>query len=113
MPDAPALGEAVLELISPENTRRSVPVTESPFSIGRGEAGNQLAIPDRRISRNCAAILSEGGQYFLEDRGNQLGVFVNGERISKRALQEGDVITFGLENSYQIIFHPSAPAIHD
>jgi sigma-B regulation protein RsbU (phosphoserine phosphatase) len=109
MPDAPALGEAVLEVISPENTRRSVPLTVSPFSIGRGEVGNHLAISDRRISRNCAGIFSEGSHYFLEDRGNQLGVFVNGERISKRALQEGDVVTFGVENSYQIVFHPSAP----
>jgi phosphoserine phosphatase RsbU/P len=111
MPDASTLGEAVLGLISPENVRRSVSLTESPFSIGRGEVGNQLAIPDRRISRNCAAILCEGGQHFLEDRGNQLGVFVNGERIAKRTLQEGDVVTFGVENSYQLVFHSSAPEI--
>ena len=99
---------AVLELISPENARRSVPLAQSPFMIGRGEVGNQMAIPDRRISRNCAAILMEGDQYWLEDRGNQLGLFVNGEKISKHALHEGDIITFGLENSFQIIFHPSA-----
>ena len=111
MPDNPASDKPVVEVISPENTRRSVSLTVSPFSIGRGEVGNQLAIPDRRISRNCAAILSEGSQHFLEDRGNQLGVFVNGERISKRTLQEGDVVTFGVENSYQIVFHPSAPEI--
>jgi phosphoserine phosphatase RsbU/P len=109
MPDAPALGEAVLEIISPENTRRSVPVAASPFAIGRGEVGNQLAIPDRRISRNCAAILFADGQYILEDRGNQLGVFVNGERVSRRNLQEGDTVTFGVENSYQVVFHPTAP----
>ena len=111
MPDTLASDKPVVEVISPENTRRSVSLTVSPFSIGRGEVGNQLAIPDRRISRNCAAILSEGSQHFLEDRGNQLGVFVNGERISKRTLQEGDVVTFGVENSYQIVFHPSAPEI--
>jgi len=104
---APSEG-AVLELISPENTRRSVPLTQSPFLIGRGEVGNQLAIPDRRISRNCAAVLMEGEQYLLEDRGNQLGLFVNGERTAKRTLHEGDIITFGLEDSYQIVFHPSA-----
>ena len=45
--------------------RRSVPVTESPFFIGRGEAGNHLQLPDRRISRNCAAILSEDGQLHI------------------------------------------------
>jgi sigma-B regulation protein RsbU (phosphoserine phosphatase) len=99
---------AVLELISPENARRSVALTQFPFMIGRGEVGNQLAIPDRRISRNCAAVVIEGDDYWLEDRGNQLGLFVNGEKVSKRTLHEGDIITFGLENSFQIIFHPSA-----
>jgi serine phosphatase RsbU (regulator of sigma subunit)/pSer/pThr/pTyr-binding forkhead associated (FHA) protein len=111
MSDTSALGEAVLEIVSPENTRRTVPLTQSPFLIGRGEVGNQLAIPDRRISRNCAAILSDGDKYFLEDRGNQLGVFVNGEPIARRILQEGDIVTFGLENSYQLVFHPTAPEI--
>ena len=111
MPDDPARAEAAIELVSPENTRRSVSLTELPFLIGRGEVGNSLAIPDRRISRNCAAILSEDDQYFLEDRGNQLGVFVNGERIAKRALREGDTVTFGVENSYQIVFHATAPEI--
>jgi phosphoserine phosphatase RsbU/P len=111
MSDAPVSSEAAIELISPENTRRSVPLAQSPFLIGRGDVGNQLAIPDRRISRNCAAILSVDAQHFLEDRGNQLGVFVNGERISRRALQEGDVVTFGLEDSYRIVFHASAPEI--
>ena len=111
MTDTPAPGEAVLEVVSPENTRRSVPLTESSFSIGRGEVGNHLAIPDRRISRNCAAIFFEGGQHVLEDRGNQLGVFINGERITKRNLHEGDVVTFGVENSFQIVYHSSAPEI--
>jgi serine phosphatase RsbU (regulator of sigma subunit)/pSer/pThr/pTyr-binding forkhead associated (FHA) protein len=109
MPDASAQGVAVLEIVSPENTRRSVPVAGLPFSIGRGEVGNQLAIPDRRISRNCAAILSEGGQFVLEDRGNQLGVFINGEKVSKRNLQDGDIVTFGLDNSYRIVFHSTSP----
>src|SRR5258708_978834 len=111
MTDTPAPGEAVLEVVSPENPRRSVPLTESSFSIGRGDVGNHLAIPDRRISRNCAAIFCEGGQHVLEDRGNQLGVFINGERITKRNLHEGDVVTFGVENSFQIVYHSSAPEI--
>jgi len=108
MPEATVPAEAIIELVSPEKTRRSIPVSDFPFLIGRGEVGNHLAIPDRRISRNSAAILSEGGQYFLEDRGNQLGVFLNGERIAKRNLRDGDTVTFGVENSYYIVFHPAA-----
>ncbi len=108
MLDAPASSDATIELVSPEKTRRSISLTDFPYLIGRGEVGNHLAIADRRISRNSAAILSEGGQYFLEDRGNQLGVFVNGQRIAKHNLREGDTVTFGVENSYSIIFHPSS-----
>ena len=110
MPDGPASGEPQIELISPENTRRSLPLGQFPFLIGRGEAGNQLAIPDRRVSRNCAAIDSSDGLCTLEDRGNQLGVFVNGERISqKRVLHDGDTVTFGIEDSYRVVFHSASP----
>jgi len=86
----------------------SVPIADLPFLIGCGDAGNPVAFPDRRISRNCAAIAAEGGELFLEDRGNQLGVYLNGERVSKRVLKEGDVITFGVENSCCAIFHGDA-----
>ena len=109
MPDTQAVGEAVLDLISPDGSRTYVPVTQSPFFIGRGDAENHLQIADRRISRKCAALLAEGGRYFLEDRGHRLGVFINGARIAKRALQTGDIVSFGLEDSYKLVFRSSAP----
>jgi phosphoserine phosphatase RsbU/P len=109
MPDTPAVGEAVLEFVSPDGSSSFVPVTQSPFCIGRGDVENHLQIPDRRISRKCAALLSEGGRYFLEDRGHRLGVFINGARIAKRALQPGDIVTFGLENSYKLVFRGATP----
>ena len=115
MPEVPAISEAALELISPDGSRSFVPVTQSPFHIGRGEAENHLPIPDRRISRQCAAITSEGTRYHLQDRGHRLGVFVNGQKISRHALQDGDVITFGIGDSYEIIFRyrPSDPSIEN
>jgi sigma-B regulation protein RsbU (phosphoserine phosphatase) len=108
MPDVPAIGDAVLEVISPEKPCRIVRVTESPFFIGRGgEHGKHLQLTDRRISRQCAAILSEAGCHYLEDRGHRYGIFVNGERINRHALEDGDTITFGLANSYEITFRSS------
>jgi hypothetical protein len=68
-----------------------------------------LPLSDTRISRNCAAVVTQADGYYLEDRGQRRGIFVNGEKIqSTRTLAEGDVITFGLEDSYQIIFHAGA-----
>ena len=53
-----AANEAVLEVISPDGARRYARVAQTPYMIGRGaETGNHLQLNDRRISRQCAAIL--------------------------------------------------------
>src|SRR5262245_58944273 len=70
--EVPTVGEAALEVISPDNSRHRVRVTETPFLIGRGQAGNHLSLLDRRISRQCAAIVSEGGRHYVDDRGHRL-----------------------------------------
>ncbi len=105
MTEALAQSEAVLEVISPDGARKYVRVTQTPFLIGRGsETGNHLQLTDRRISRNCAAIVMEANRYYLEDRGQRRGMFINQEKVESRQLSDGDVITFGIEDSYQIIF---------
>jgi phosphoserine phosphatase RsbU/P len=110
MPDTvPNLAETVLEVVSPDGARRYVRVTQVPFLIGRGaETGNHLQLADRRISRNCAAIVTEANKYYIEDRGQRRGLFINGEKAESRELQDGDSVTFGLDDSYEIIFR-SAP----
>jgi sigma-B regulation protein RsbU (phosphoserine phosphatase) len=115
MPDTvPNLAETVLEVVSPDGARRYVRVTQMPFLIGRGaETGNHLQLADRRISRNCAAIVTEAGKYYIEDRGQRRGLFVNREKTESRELQDGDSITFGLDDSYEIIYRSAAAASTD
>jgi len=36
-------------------------------------------------------------QFYIEDRGQRRGLYINGEKTESRELQDGDVITFGLE----------------
>jgi sigma-B regulation protein RsbU (phosphoserine phosphatase) len=109
MPNDPTTHETVLEVVFPGHPPQYVPVTQSPFLIGRGsEAGNHLQIDDRRISRNCAALVAEEGGYRLEDRGHRQGIFVNGVKAARKALQNGDVIQFGIEDCCEIIFRSSA-----
>jgi phosphoserine phosphatase RsbU/P len=113
MPDTASIsmGGAVLEIISPDGARRYVRITQTPFLMGRGaETGNHLQLPDRRISRNCAAIVTEGGRLYIEDRGQRRGLFVNGEKVESRALNDGDSISFGLEDSYEVVFRSGASA---
>jgi len=74
----PTLPEAFLEVVDPRGGHREVRVDQSPFLIGRGiEMGNHLQIEDKRISRACAALVYEAGEFRLEDRGQRLGIFVN------------------------------------
>ena len=115
MPDTvPLTGEAVLEVVSPDGARRYARITQTPFMIGRGaETGNHLQLSDRRISRNCAAVVIEANRYYVEDRGQRRGLFVNGEKIDSRELQDGDIVTFGLDDSYEIIFRSAKGADDD
>ena len=104
MADPPAIDKTGLEVISPNGSRRFVHLSESPFCIGRGESGNHLQLADNRISRQCAAFVSEGDSWHLEDRGHRRGVYVSGKRIDRCVLNEGDIISFGLDDSYELVF---------
>ena len=105
MPGVPGSGEIGLEVFAPDQTRRFVRIDESPFLIGRGsESAKYLQLTEPRISRHCAAVTFESGEYYLEDRGQRSGVFVNGTKIKRCRLQQGDVITFGFDNFYEITF---------
>jgi sigma-B regulation protein RsbU (phosphoserine phosphatase) len=106
MPDVPIIGDALLEIIAQDRPRRPVRIDQSPFLIGRG-SGNQLQLSDGRISRTAAAVLIED-RYYLEDRGQRSGIFVGGKKVSKQPLQDGDIITFGPDDSCQLVFRTSS-----
>jgi sigma-B regulation protein RsbU (phosphoserine phosphatase) len=109
MPEKSSKGEVGVEVIAPGGSRRFVRIEETPFLIGRsGETAKHLQLKDPRISRQCAAIVSDGEHYILEDRGQRHGIFVNREKISRQELQDGDVVSFGVENFYELMFQSSA-----
>lgn len=111
MPEKTSSGEVGVEVIAPGGSRRFVRIEETPFLIGRsGETAKHLQLKDPRISRQCAAIVSDGEHYFLEDRGQRHGLFVNGEKVTRRRLDDGDVISFGVDNFYELVFQSS---LHD
>lgn len=110
--DTSILG-ASLEVIAPGLAPQVIRIARLPFLIGRGaEAGNHLQLDDRRISRRCAAILADvdGLGYLLEDRGHRQGLFVNGNKVERTLLQDGDVIDFGLEDCCELVFRSAAAA---
>jgi serine phosphatase RsbU (regulator of sigma subunit) len=87
----------------PEGNRSRQQVQEFPFTLGR-QAGNHLLLRDARASRHHARLNIEEGEYVLEDLQSRHGVFVNGDRIDRKALQDGDRVEFGFPDSVSLVF---------
>jgi hypothetical protein len=66
-------------------------VDRSGFVIGRGKRAVGLTIKDPNVSRCHAVIEVQDGRYYLADTGSTNGIEVNGERVVRRAIAEGDV----------------------
>jgi serine phosphatase RsbU (regulator of sigma subunit) len=94
---------AVLSVINPSGNRTRVAVTPVPFLIGRN-ADNHLVLRDNRISRGHARIVADGTGYQIEDLRSRHGTYVNGERIARRELRNGDHVEFGFPDSYKLTF---------
>lgn len=64
---------------------------EGETIIGRA-ANADIAIDDNRIGRRHARITAHGTEVIIEDLNSANGTFVNGERITRRVLENGDKV---------------------
>jgi phosphoserine phosphatase RsbU/P len=94
---------ASLVVVDPSGNRTRVPLDPLPFHVGR-QPESHLIVRDSRASRAHSRILAEEGNYVIEDCGSRHGTFVNGVRISRHVLANGDRIEFGVPDSYQLLF---------
>lgn len=88
-----------------------IPLHKGGLTIGRAP-NNSLVLNDNRVSARHARILSRTDGYYLEDLKSTNGTFVDGQRVSRRPLQHGDVIRF---DRHQFVFQrgPHTPAPHE
>jgi serine phosphatase RsbU (regulator of sigma subunit) len=99
-----ATGRApALAVTNPSGNHARVTIDALPFSIGR-QGENNLVLRDNRISRSHAQISVDSADYVIEDLGSRHGVFVNGQRVARQALKDGDRIDFGFPDSYRMTF---------
>lgn len=62
--------------------------------IGRGTEAD-IRLPDTGVSRKHVDVVLEGGVATVEDLGSTNGTLVNGRRITRQPLSDGDVIRIG------------------
>ena len=73
---------------------RAHPITSTRFVIGRSRECD-LTVTDGNASRRHAEIVQEGDTYLVADLGSTNGTELNGRRISREELTDGDRITVG------------------
>jgi len=73
---------------------RTVVLARRVTVIGREDTAD-IAIDDRRVSRQHAIIRSRQGRYELVDDGSTNGTEANGQSIDRHELAHGDVISLG------------------
>jgi len=78
--------------------------------VGRDPQGCHFLIRLSGISRQHAALKTGArGEVTLIDLNSTNGTFVNGERVWRRELREGDWIEFGREGFVAFSFHAATP----
>lgn len=63
-------------------------------TIGRTDQ-NQIQINDATVSRRHACIVLGEDGYVIEDMGSENGTFVNGQRVTRQVLADGDRVQIG------------------
>ncbi|MGH1537492.1 MAG: AAA family ATPase [Gammaproteobacteria bacterium] len=94
--DAPA---KLIDLMH-ENDVREYALKDDATTLGR-IASNNIRLSDEMVSGHHAKIIRFQNNYFIEDMSSTNGTFVNGKRIRKCVLKDGDKISFG---PYRLMF---------
>jgi chromosome segregation ATPase len=105
---APPSGDWSAELIRIDGDRPVTYTLSRRTRIGRA-TGCELQIDSSSVSRHHALVLVGPREAIIEDLNSTNGVIVNGRKISKTLLNDGDSVTIG-EIQFRYIARPAHPA---
>ena len=100
---------AYLHVIAADGGEHAVPITQSPFCIGRA-AHNDLALAEDQISRHHACLRLEDDQIQLVDMGSENGTWIGEARLKASqiyVLAYHEIFRIG---SYQLRLEPLSAA---
>lgn len=91
---------AKLTIIHEDKNINEVPLSRGQIVIGR-KPNNDIIINMKEVSSTHAKLFNYGGQYFIQDLDSLNGTYVNGKKINKHRLNDGDKIVIGY---YTLLF---------
>ncbi len=96
-----------LQLVLDQYAVKDLPLPGGPLRIGRGDEPGLLRIEHPSVSTLHAEVRMVDGAAVLRDLQSVNGTFVNGNRITEHALQEGDLIQLGACESHLLLYRSS------
>lgn len=91
--------------INEGGVERTLEMGTEPLTMGRGP-GNSLQVHDTRVSREHCRIERRGKEWWVVDLGSSNGTRVNGTRVDRQCLNEGDEVAVG---SVRLTLEGNAP----
>lgn len=73
---------------------RSWELAETPLTIGR-RPDNAVVLAEKFVSARHAVIGHDNGRYYVEDLSSSNGTRLNGRRVERAALKDGDIVQIG------------------
>jgi hypothetical protein len=104
-PVGAATPEVVREIVTLTLEGRTVPVDSRSVVLGRSRECD-VRLGDANVSRRHAELRQEGTAYWIVDLGSTNGTELNGSRVSRAKLADGDRITLG---STDVVFGRRLP----
>jgi hypothetical protein len=101
-------GEFLAELVKIDGDTRTTYPLGRRTRIGRA-AGCELQIDSQSVSRHHALLLKGNREIIIEDLNSTNGVLVNGRKVSRHVLSDGDLLIIG-ETHFQCRLRPSSRA---
>jgi len=92
-----------LDVEQPGHPPSRLLLTDTVVRIGRAKE-NQLQIPDGHVSKLHAEIRSEFGAHVVVDVGSLAGVLVNGAKVMRHTLADGDVVELGATSPVRLTY---------
>jgi chromosome segregation ATPase len=109
-PAAPATAsEFIAELVRLDGDQHTTYPLARRTRIGR-TPGCEMQIDSQSVSRNHAMLLKGARELIVEDLNSTNGVLVNGRKVSRQVLSDGDVLTIGETQFRCVLKFSSRPA---
>lgn len=83
---------AIIETFFNEALQQELRLTKPISTVGR-LTNNDIHIDNMAVSSRHAMIKQDNGNYYIEDNNSTNGTYLNGKRIKRSQLTDGDIVT--------------------